>query len=193
MYALTHVRLLKRRRKLIECFFVFCAYLSAFVFKPIPSEMTRKEGFPQSGRLGKERPAVDVQGGGEDGAGGGGGGHGVGRLDGRPTPTQARLGDYHGRHRWNNRQLVLNLERRGRRTNCVSETTHSWGDWRCNALSFAGVITAGRYAASLEPEEREATLESAFFVALVAQGFGTISAGRREATLACLLERENST
>ncbi|CAM9566170.1 unnamed protein product, partial [Ectocarpus fasciculatus] len=50
-----------------------------------------------------------------------------------------------------------------------------WGDWRCNALSFAGVITAGRYAASLEPEEREATLESAFFVALVAQGFGTIS------------------
>ncbi|CAM9202073.1 unnamed protein product [Ectocarpus sp. 6 AP-2014] len=50
-----------------------------------------------------------------------------------------------------------------------------WGDWRCNALSFAGVITAGRYAASLEPEERDATLESAFFVALVAQGFGTIS------------------
>lgn len=27
--------------------------------------------------------------------------------------------------RWNNRQLVLDLKRRGRRTNCVSETTHS--------------------------------------------------------------------
>ncbi|CAM9466427.1 unnamed protein product [Ectocarpus sp. 13 AM-2016] len=81
--------------------------------------MTRKEGFPQSGQLGEERPAVDVQGGGEDGAGGGSGGHGVGRLDGRPKPTQARLGDCHGRHRWNNRQLVLNLERRGRRTNCL--------------------------------------------------------------------------
>ncbi|CAM9267873.1 unnamed protein product [Scytosiphon promiscuus] len=50
-----------------------------------------------------------------------------------------------------------------------------WGDWRCNALAFAGMISAARYAASLDPEERQETLESAFFVALVAQGFGTIS------------------
>lgn len=51
----------------------------------------------------------------------------------------------------------------------------SWGDWRCNALAFAGMVSAGRYAARLDPEEREPVIESAFFVALVAQGFGTIS------------------
>ncbi|CAM9671799.1 unnamed protein product [Ascophyllum nodosum] len=51
----------------------------------------------------------------------------------------------------------------------------NWGNWRCNALAFAGLVSAGRYAASLEPEERQAVLESAFFPALVGQGIGTIS------------------
>ena len=37
------------------------------------------------------------------------------------------------------------------------------------------MVSAGRYAARLDPEEREPVIESAFFVALVAQGFGTIS------------------
>lgn len=58
------------------------------------------------------------------------------------------------------------------------------------------MITAGRYAASLEPKEREATLESAFFVALVAQGFGTIS-GKMERVAetrgACCLSLDLST
>lgn len=36
-------------------------------------------------------------------------------------------------------------------------------------------MSIGRYAARLEPEERESVVESAFFVALGAQGFGTIS------------------
>lgn len=37
------------------------------------------------------------------------------------------------------------------------------------------MVSAGRYAARLDPEEREPVIESAFFMALVAQGFGTIS------------------
>eukprot|EP00903_Cladosiphon_okamuranus_P009108 g8703.t1 len=51
----------------------------------------------------------------------------------------------------------------------------NWGDWRCNALAFAGMVSAGRYVASLDPEQREPVMESGFFVALGAQGFGTIS------------------
>ncbi|CAM9170363.1 unnamed protein product [Pylaiella littoralis] len=56
-----------------------------------------------------------------------------------------------------------------------SEGRIKWGDWRCNALSFAGMVSVCRYAASLEREEREPLLESAFFVALIGQGFGTLS------------------
>lgn len=42
-------------------------------------------------------------------------------------------------------------------------------------MALAGIVSIGRYAARLEAEERESVVESAFFVALGAQGFGTIS------------------
>lgn len=57
----------------------------------------------------------------------------------------------------------------------IAAVTKRWGSWRCNALAFAGTVTAARYVASLELEERKPVLESAFFVALVNQGLGTIS------------------
>lgn len=53
-----------------------------------------------------------------------------------------------------------------------------WGDWRCNTLAFVGAVSVGRCALRLAPGEREAMLESAFFAALVGQGFGTISGER---------------
>lgn len=61
------------------------------------------------------------------------------------------------------------------RRTLIAAVTKRWGSWRCNALAFAGTVTAARYVASLELEERKPVLESAFFVALVNQGLGTIS------------------
>lgn len=58
---------------------------------------------------------------------------------------------------------------------CNSRLLYSWGDWRCNVLAFAGLVSTGRYVASLEPEERQTVLGGAFFPALVAQGIGTVS------------------
>lgn len=57
----------------------------------------------------------------------------------------------------------------------IAALTKSWGSWRCNALAFAGTVTAARYVARLELEERKPVLESAFFMALVNQGLGTVS------------------
>lgn len=42
-------------------------------------------------------------------------------------------------------------------------------------LAYAGAVTACRYAAKSEPGAQVVMLESAFFQALVSEGFGTIS------------------